>query len=127
MEVTRVLYSLNLLEKLMVLHRHILFSLAVIVIAEAILMRTSAEQVPPLRRVALRYIKLVTSSNFWPFLPISALMLFVLLIMILPFSVLTSIPYACSVGEVSKSTIAAAQKIDVVGKSHVAWAFHRWR
>ena len=43
----------------------ILFSL---VIAEAILMRTSAEQVPSLHRVSPRYLKLVTSSNFWPFM-----------------------------------------------------------
>ena len=39
MEVTRDLYSLNLLAKLMVLHRHILFSLAIAAIAEAILSR----------------------------------------------------------------------------------------
>ena len=42
MEVTRDFYSLNLLAKLMVLHRQILFSLAIATIAEAILMRTSA-------------------------------------------------------------------------------------
>ena len=59
-------------------------------------MQTSAEQVPSLYRVGPRYFKLVTSSNFWPFMPISALMLFVLLVMILLFSVLTSIPYAVS-------------------------------
>ena len=55
MEVTRQLYSLNLLAKLMVLHRQILFSLAIAAIAEAILMRTSAEQMPSLHRVAPRY------------------------------------------------------------------------
>ena len=54
MEVTRDLYSLNLLAKLMMLHRQILFSLAIAVIAEAILMRASAEQVPSLHRVAPR-------------------------------------------------------------------------
>ena len=53
-----------------------------------------AEQMPSLHRVAPRYLKQVTSSNFWPFLLISALMLFVVLVMILLFSVLTSIPYA---------------------------------
>ena len=37
---------------------------------------------------------MVTSSNFWPFMLISALMLFVLFVMILLFSVLTSIPCA---------------------------------
>ena len=45
MEVTRDLQSLNLLAKLMVLYRQILFCLAVAAIAEAILMQTSAEQV----------------------------------------------------------------------------------
>ena len=61
MEVTR---DLNLLAKLMVLRRQILFSLAIAVIAEAILMQASAEQVSSLHRVAPRYFKLVTSSNF---------------------------------------------------------------
>ena len=69
----------------------ILFSMA---IAGAILMQTSAEQVLSLHRVALKYLKLVTSSNFWLFTLISALMLLVLLVMILFSSVLTSIPYA---------------------------------
>ena len=55
-------------------------------------MRISAEHV---HRVASRYLKLVSSSNFWPFMLISALMLFVLLVMSLRFSVLTSI--ACAV------------------------------
>ena len=94
MEVTRDVYSLNLFAELTVLRHQILFSLAVAAIAEAILTRTSAEQVSSLHRVAPRYLKLVTSSNFWPFLLISALMLFVLLVMILLFSVLTSFPYA---------------------------------
>ena len=43
MEATRDLYSLNLLAKLRMLHRQILFSL---VIAKAILRRIAAEQVP---------------------------------------------------------------------------------
>ena len=54
-KVTRDSYSLNLLAKLLVLHRQILFSLATAAIAEAILMRTSAEQVPSLHRVCLLY------------------------------------------------------------------------
>ena len=91
MEVTRDLYSLNLLVKLMVLHHWIQFSLAV---GEAILMQTSAKKVPFLHRVAPRYFKLVTSSSFWPCMLISALMLFMLLVMILIFSVLISDPYA---------------------------------
>ena len=57
-------------------------------------MRTSAEQVLSLHRVAPRYLKLVTSPDFWPFMLIPVLMLFVLLVMILLFCVLTSIPYA---------------------------------
>ena len=77
-----------MLAKLMMLHRQILFNLA---IAGAILMRTSAEHVPSLHRVAPRYLKLATTSNFWLFMPISALMLFVLLVSISLFSVLTVI------------------------------------
>ena len=62
----------------MVLHHQILFSLAIAATAVAILIRTSAERVPFLHRVATMYLKLVTSSDFWPFVLISALMLFVL-------------------------------------------------
>ena len=47
----RDLQSLNLLAKQLVLHRQILFSMATAAIAEAILMRISAEQVPSLHRV----------------------------------------------------------------------------
>ena len=57
-------------------------------------MRAPAEQVSSLHRVAPRYLKLVTSSNFWPFMLIYSLVLFVLLVIIFLFSVLTSIPYA---------------------------------
>ena len=66
------------------LHRQILLSLAITVIAEIILMRTSAEQVPSLHRVVPRYSKLVT-PNIWPFMLIFTLMFFVLLVMILLF------------------------------------------
>ena len=66
-------------------------SLDIAAIAEVILMRTSAEWV---HRIAPRCFKLVTSCNFWPFMLKSALMLFVLLVMIFVFSVLTSIPHA---------------------------------
>ena len=45
MEVIRDLQSMNLLAKLMVLHRQVLYSLAIAAIVEAILMPTSAEQV----------------------------------------------------------------------------------
>ena len=85
----------DLLAKLMVLHRQILFSLATAAIAEAILIRTSTEQVPSLHRIAPRYLKLVNSSNFWSFMLISAVMLFVPLVTILLFlCVLTSVPCA---------------------------------
>ena len=89
MEVTRDLQSLNLLAKLMVLHRRILFSLSIAATAEVILMQNSAKQVPSLHGVAP---KLVTSSNVWPFKLISALILSALLVII--FFVRTSIPYA---------------------------------
>ena len=71
-----------MLAKLMVLHWQMLFSLAIAAIAEAILMRISVELVSSLHRVAPRYLKLVTSSYFRPFMLISALMLFVLLVVI---------------------------------------------
>ena len=80
MEVTGDSY--NLLGKLMLLHLQILFNCA---IAEAILMQASAEQTPSLHRIAPMYLKLVTASSVWPFMLISALMLFVLLVMILLF------------------------------------------
>ena len=93
----------------MVLHHRILFSTA---ITEAILMKTSVEQVPSLHRVAPRYLKWVTSSSFWLFMVISAL-IFLLLVMILLFSVLTSIfrfsAYE-SVGNVLKFIIAATHR-----------------
>ena len=57
-------------------------------------MLTSAEQAPSLHRVAPRHLKLVTSSNFWPFMLVPTLMLCVLLVMMLLVSVLTSIAYA---------------------------------
>ena len=66
--------SLNSRGKLIVSFCQILANLAIAVVAEAILMRISAEQVPSLHKVAPRYLKLVISSNFWPFLLISSLM-----------------------------------------------------
>ena len=59
---------MNLRAELMLMHRQILFSLTSAAIAEAILMRTSAEQVQSLHRVAPKYMKLVTSSNLWKFI-----------------------------------------------------------
>ena len=78
----------------LVLHRQILFGLAIAAVSEAILTRTSAEQVPTLHRVAPKHLELVTSFNFWPFMLISALILSVLFFVMLLFSVLTYIPYA---------------------------------
>ena len=77
----------------MALLHKIPFILTIAAIAEAMLMWICAEQVPSLLRYAPRYLKFVTSSNFWLLMLISALMLFVLLVMILLFSVLTYIPY----------------------------------
>ena len=51
-EVIRDLQSFNLLAKLMVFHCQILFSLVIAAIAEAILIPTSAEQVPSFHGVA---------------------------------------------------------------------------
>ena len=48
-----------------------------------------------MHRVAPRYLELVTFSNFWPFVLISAL-IFMLLVTILLFSVLTSLPNAAA-------------------------------
>ena len=90
----------------MVLRYQILFSLAIAALAVAILRGTSAKQVPFLHRIAPRYLKLVTYSNFWPLVLISAQMLFLLLVMILLFYVHSK--RRCSVGEVLKFIIAGA-------------------
>ena len=111
---------IDLFAKLMVFYRKTLFNLAIV---QAILMRISAECVPALHRVTPRDLKQVTFSNFWHFMLIPALMLFVLLIMILLLCVCADYHSICrrcvyvSVVEVLKFTIAAAHKIDVVGKS----------
>ena len=117
---TRDLYNLNLLAKLMVLHRQILFSLAIAAIAKAILMRISAAQVPSLHRVSPRYLKLVITSYFWTLIRTVGhdLALFC--------ADFRSICGCCvyePVGEVLKFKTAAAHKIDVVGKSVCKWAF----
>ena len=70
-------------------------NLATTAIAEAILTQVSAKQVPHLHRVVPKHLKLITFSNIWPFMQISAMTLFLLLVMILFFSVLTtSVTYA---------------------------------
>ena len=63
----RDLYSFILLAKLMVLLRQILFTQAIAVTAEAILMRVSAEQMPSLHRIAPKDFMLVTSPNLQMF------------------------------------------------------------
>ena len=93
MEPTRDLFNWNLTLKLMALLRHSLFNLAITVIVQTILMQVSAEQLLSVHRVAPRYLKLVSSSNFCLFMLIFVLMSFALLIMIFLFSVLTSISY----------------------------------
>ena len=55
---------MKLLANLMKMLLRILFNLAIAVIAEAILMRISVEQVPSFHRVAPTYLKLVTSLNY---------------------------------------------------------------
>ena len=119
----------------MVLHRQIVFSLANAAIAEAILMRTSVEQAPSVHRVVPRYLKRVTSCNFWPCLLMSAqicsctVVVFVFvfwfgclfLFLCADFdSICRCSIYEC-VGEVLKVTTVAALKIDVVGKSYAAY------
>ena len=85
-------------------------------------MRTSAEQVQFLHKAAPRYLKLVISSNFWPFMLIAALMMLVLLVVILLFfyadfhSICRCFVFE-AVSEILKFTIAAAYNIDAVGKS----------
>ena len=66
-------------------------------------MRISAEQVPSLHMVATRYLELVTFSNFWLFMLIIALMLFMLLV----HSICRCSVYKF-VGEVFKFKIVAA-------------------
>ena len=92
----------------MVLQCQILFSLAIAAIAEAILMRTFAERMPFMRGVSPRYLKVVTSSNFWPSILISALMLFMLLVMMLLLSVLTSI--LCAIALSTSLVVGSLEK-----------------
>ena len=63
-EVTRYLYNLNLLAKLMVMLRHIPIHLAIAAIAEDFLIWISAEKVFSLHKVVPVVLKLVISSNF---------------------------------------------------------------
>ena len=120
MAVTTDLYNLNLLVKLMVLPHHILFNVATAAIAEAILMWISADQEPSLRMVAPRYLKVITSSNFWPV----KLILHWCWLSCWSWScfstVLTSSPYE-SVGQVLKFTFAAIRNINVFSELWVAY------
>ena len=111
------LLSLNVLPKLM-LHCQILFSLAIAATAEAILTQTS---LPSFKSVTPRYLKLITSSNFWPFLLKSAVVVraigYDLTLFCADFHSISCCSVYESVGEVLKLTIAAARKVDVFGKS----------
>jgi hypothetical protein len=78
--------------KLMPLLFQIRFSLAIADVAVAILIWTSTVLVPSLDRVAPKYLKLVPSSSFSPFVVMSALVLFELFTMTLDFFILTSMP-----------------------------------
>ena len=105
---TRDLNNLNLLAKLMVLQRHILRSLNVTVIAEAILMRTSDEQMPSLHRVAVHAgicYDAVCAVNHE------------LTLFCADFKSICHCSANESSGEVLKFIIAADYKIDIVGKS----------
>ena len=74
----------------MVLPRQTLLNLATAAIVEAILIRISVKRVPFLDRGNPEFYKVITSSNFYPFMVISTLMSIVTLVMILLFSVLNS-------------------------------------
>ena len=128
-----------LLAKLMMLHRQILFSLVIAAIAEPIRMRTSAE-VLSLHRVAPRYLKLVTSSNFGPFKLISWLMLFVLLVMNLLFSSTSSANRGSHIGLLPMEMdmwwswsvscmIFSRNKLNRISESRHPWRTHisSWR
>ena len=83
-------------------------------------MQTSAEQVPSLHRVAPRYMKVVSFSDFWLFMVISALVCAVdhdLAAFCADFHPICHCSVYESVGVVLKFTIAASHKINVIGKS----------
>ena len=75
----------------MVLLRQMLFNLVIAAIAEAILMQISSAIIS---QGCSRYLKVVTSFNFRQVMLISALTLFVLLVMILLFYAQASVLYA---------------------------------
>ena len=126
MEATRDRYNLNLLAKLMVLLGQILFNLAVAAVAEAILMPITSERMPFLYRVASKYLELVTSSNFWPFMliictDVARAVGRDLALFCADFHSICRRSIYESVGEVLKFIVAAAHKVDVVGKSYLAY------
>ena len=92
MEMTGDSCNLNLLVKPRVLLRQSLITLAIAVIDGAILLWISAEQVKSLHMIAPWYLRVVIASNFRPFMLISVPMSLVLLVMIVLFSVPSSIP-----------------------------------
>ena len=114
------MYNSKLLVKLKVLFQQILFNLAIATVAEANPKLISAGQVPSLHEVVYRYLKLVTSSNFWPFVLICPEFLHAIghdhALLCADFHSICVCSVYESVCEVLKFTIGAALKIDVVGK-----------
>ena len=92
-EVTRDLYHLNLLAKLMVLHHHILFSLVLLPLLRQSCCRFLLSRCHPCTGLLPGTCTWSPPLNFGPFMLISMLMLFVLLVISL-LSMLTCIPYA---------------------------------
>ena len=95
-----------------------LFNLVIAAIAEAILTRTS---LPSFKSVTPRYLKLITSSNFWPFLLKSAVVVraigYDLTLFCADFHSISCCSVYESVGEVLKFTVAAVHNMNVVGES----------
>ena len=121
--VTRDLYNLNLPAKLMVFHRQLLFNSAIAAIMQSrcgfLLSRCH-----PFYRIAVRNLKLLTCSNFWPFMLISACTDVVRLhvghdldLSYADFHSTCCCSVCESVGTVLKLTIAAALNIDAIGES----------
>ena len=110
----------------MVLLGHILFNLAVAAVAEAILMPITSERMPFLYRVASKYLELVTSSNFWPFMliictDVARAVGRDLALFCADFHSIRTRSFYESFGEVLKFTLVFALTIDVVGEWEVAY------
>ena len=89
METTRVMYNLNLHQKLAALLCQIPFNLASAATAEAIRCGFLLNRYHPRKRLPKNTENCPSLFTFWPFMLISALMLFLPLVMTLLFSMLT--------------------------------------